>query len=326
MKKSNTRLLLIFATLLMATVAVVFSNRKSTFNKREDRLSVTDTASVALVSISHSQNGKVELQRIDDQWFVDGQTPIRPDLAPILVKTIHDISKTKPVAKADAKKMIADIDKNGYTIKIDSRRKTMAHYRLLFAANGECFAQAVGSDRVFAVEVPGYSRFLTVLRLTNPADWKSHTVFAIKPDQVRQIVFDNPAKPDRSFVIKHSGRQNELFSYPLGLKITDADNAKMEMFVAQFARKEFADYVQLPQLQVDSITATQPLYTLSVTSTDGREVWCRAFVRHLPDGNTDPDNFYLRLSNGDFVQARYYDFDPVVKSLGYFKSAISTGD
>ena len=319
MKKSSARLLIVFAVLLTATLAVVFSHSKSSSALREVRLSVADTASVALVSISHSQGDEVELQRIDGQWFVGGQTPIRPDLAPILLKTIHDIAKTKPVAKADVKKMIADIDKNGYDVRIEGRRKTMARYRLLFAANGECFAQPDGSDRVFAVEVPGYNRFLSALRLTNPADWKSRAVFAVKPDRLRQIVFDSPAKPDKSFIIKHGGRQNELFSYPVGLKITDADNAKMEMFVAQFAHKDFADYVQLPQPQIDSITATQPLYTLSVTTTDGREQWCRAFVRHLPDGTTDPDNFYLLLSSGDFVQARYYDFDPVMKSLGWFR-------
>jgi hypothetical protein len=35
-------------------------------------------------------------------------------------------------------------------------------------------------------------------------------------------------------------------------------------------------------------------------------------------GQPDPDIFYLLLSSGDFVEARYYDFDPVVKSLDYF--------
>lgn len=320
MKMKNVRLLIAFAVLLAATLAVVLSNRKSTFGWREERLMVKDTAAVALVSISHSQGDKVELQRIDGQWFVGGQTPIRPDLAPILLKTIHDIAKTKPVAKADVKKMIADIDKNGYDVRIESRRKTLAHYKLLFAANGECYAWAVGSDRVFAVEVPGYNRFLSVLRLSGAADWKSRTVFAVKPDRVRQIIFNSTAKPENSFVIKHKGRQSEIFSYPVGLKITDADTDKLERYVAQFTRKDFADYVQLPQSQIDSITATQPIYSLSVTTDDGREVWYKAFERRLPQSATpDPDNFYLLLNNGDFVVAKYYDFDAVVKSLVWFR-------
>lgn len=320
MKAKNVRLLLMFAMLLTITIVVVFSNRKSSLGGREERFAVNDTASVALVTITHPQNGSVELQRTDGQWIVSGHAPVRPDFVPILLKTIHDIAKTKPVAKAESKKMIAEMDKSGYTIKIEGRRKTMAHYRLLFASNGECFAQTIGSDRVFAVEVPGYGRFLSVLRMSSPADWKNHTVFAIKPDLVRQIIFDNPAHPDRSFVIKHSGRQNELFSYPVGLKITDADADKLERYVAQFAHKEFDDYTQLTQQTIDSITATQPIYTLSVTTSNGHEMWCRAYVRPLPDGNADPDNFYMLLSNGDFVQARYFNFDPVVKSLGYFKA------
>ena len=189
----------------------------------------------------------------------------------------------------------------------------------MFAANGECYAWAAGSDRVFAVEVPGYNRFLSVLRLSTPADWKSRTVFAVKPDRVRQIIFNSTAKPENSFIIKHKGRQSEIFSYPVGLKITDADADKLERYVAQFTRKDFADYVQLPQPQIDSIKATQPMYSLSVTTDDGREVWYKAFERRLPQSATpDPDNFYLLLSSGDFVMAKYYDFDAVVKSLGYF--------
>ena len=306
----NARLLIAFAVLLAATLAVVLSNRKSTFDWREERLMVKDTAAVALVSISNAGSG-VELQRVDGQWLVDGQTPARTDLVPVLLKAVHDISITK---------MTAEMDKNGYTILIKSRRKTLAHYKLLFAANGECYAWAAGSDRVFAVEVPGYNRFLSVLRLSGAADWKSRTVFAVKPDRVRQIIFNSTAKPENSFIIKHKGRQSEIFSYPVGLKITDADADKLERYVAQFTRKDFADYVQLPQLQIDSIKATQPMYSLSVTTDDGREVWYKAFKRRLPQSATpDPDNFYLLLSNGDFVVAKYYDFDSVVKSLGWFR-------
>ena len=312
----NTRLLIAFAVLLAATLVVVFNNRKSTFGGREDGLIIKDTTAVALVSISNS-GSSVELQRADSQWFVDGQTPARTELVPVLLKAVHDISITKPVAKSDAKKMIVEMDSRGYTIQIKSRRKMLANYRLLFAANGECYAQAAGSDRVFAVEVPGYSRFMAVFRLSSPADWKSRMVFAVKPDHVRQIIFNSTAKPENSFIIKHKGRQSEIFSYPVGLKITDADAEKLERYVAQFTRKEFADYVQLPQSQIDSIKATQPIYSLSVTTDDNREVWYKAFERRLLQ-SIDPDNFYMLLSNGDFVVARYYDFDPVVKSLGWF--------
>ena len=314
----NTRLLIVFAVLLAATLAVVFSRGKSTSAWREERLSVGDTASVALVSIRSAQGDGVELQRIDGQWFVDGQAPARTELLPPLMKVVHDIAKTKPVAKADTKKMIADIDRNGLTITIESRRKTMARYRVLFAANGECFAQPDGSDRVFAVEVPGYSQLIGVLRLASPADWKSRTVFAVKPDRVQQIILNNLRHPERSFAITRNGRQMDVLSYPIGLKMNNVDAEKVQRYVGEFARKNFADYAQLQQPQIDSITATQPLYTLTVATTDGREQWCRAFVRHLPNGTPDPDNFYLLLSSSDFVVARYYDFDPVVRSLEWF--------
>ena len=106
----NARLLIAFAVLLAATLAVVLSNRKSTFSGREERLMVKDTTAIALVSISNAGSG-VELQRADGQWLVSDQTPARTDLVPVLLKAVHDISITKPVAKSDAKKMTAEMDK-----------------------------------------------------------------------------------------------------------------------------------------------------------------------------------------------------------------------
>lgn len=318
MKIKNAKLLLLLGVLLLATIAVGLRNGKSTIGRGEGRFFVEDTASITSVIISNMQGCSVELQRVQDQWLVDGQTPARTDIIPVLLKVLHDIDKSKAVAKKAADGIASAMKTNGYHIEVKSRRKTMASYSVLFGDNNVCHAMIDGAKRPFEVEVPGYRQLITILRLANATDWKSRAVFAISADRIGQIIFNSESHPDRSFTIKRNGRQMEVYSYPLGLKMSDIDNEKVERYVAQFERKDFSAPAQLMQPQIDSIKSTAPMFTLSVTSTDGRELWCRAFERRLPDNSTDPDNFYLLLSSGDFVQARYYDFDPVIKSLKYF--------
>lgn len=314
----NVKLLLLFGVLLLATIVVCLKNGKSTIGRSEGRFLVEDTAAITSVVISHAQGGKVELQRVQQQWLVDGLTPARTDLTPVLLKVLHDIDKSKAVAKNAANSIETAMKTDGFHIEVAGRRKTIVAYSLLFGENNACLALIDGAKRPFDVEVPGYRQLITILRLASASDWKSRTVFAISHDRISQIVFDTPAKPDRSFTMRRNGNQFELFSYPLGLKMSNIDNEKVAIFMQQFAHKDYSAPAQLQQSQIDSITATQPLYTLSVTSTDGREQWCRAYKRLSASGQPDPDIFYLLLSSGDFVEARYYDFDPVVKSLQYF--------
>ncbi|MBO7496026.1 MAG: hypothetical protein J6T98_05695 [Salinivirgaceae bacterium] len=320
MKMRNAKLLLLFGVLLLATIAVFLRNGKSTIGRSEGRFNVEDTASVTSVIISNMHGESVELERVQHQWLVDGQTTARTDLIPVLLKVLHDIDKSKAVAKKAADGIASAMKTDGFHIVVKNRRKAIVSYNLLFGENNVCIAMIDGSKHPFEVEVPGYPQIITILKLSSAADWKSRAVFAANSDRIEQIVFNSESHPDRSFIMKRNGRQMEVYSYPLGLKISNIDNEKVDRFVAQFQRKDYSSQVQQPQLSIDSITASRPIFTLSITTTDGREQWCRAFERRLTGNSPDPDNFYMLLSNGDFVQARYYDFDPVIKSLKYFES------
>ncbi len=318
-RNRQIRLLLVLAFMSALTLVVVLTSHKSTISKSKGTFAVADTASVTAVHISSTQNSEVMLQRIGHQWFVDGKMLARPDLAAVLLKAVHDIDKSKVVSKSDVKRIISQMSENGYDVEIFKGRKVAVAYTLLFSDDGECYARKSNANTVFVVETPGYSQIIAIFRLSNAIDWKSRAVFAVQPNAVAQIIFNDGT--DNSFIIKKSGRGFDVFSYPLGLKVQNADAEKIIRFTEQFRHKGFSAYVQLQQSAIDSITATKPMYTLSVATTAGNEFWCKAFERRLPwnDNQLDPDNFYLLLNSGDFVQAKYFDFDPIVKSLEYFK-------
>lgn len=318
-RNRQIRLLLVLAFMSALTLVVVLTSHKSTISKSKGTFAVADTASVTAVHISSTQNSEVMLQRIGHQWFVDGKMLARPDLAAVLLKAVHDIDKSKVVSKSDVKRIISQMSDNGYDVTIYKGRKIAVAYTLLFPDNGDCYARKSNADVAFAVTVPGYPQYVSIFRLSNAIDWKSRAVFAVSPQNVEQVIFNDDT--DNSFIIKKSGREFDVLSYPIGLKLQNADMEKVASFVSQFRQKDFSAYVQLQQQAIDSITSTKPLFTLSVTTDSGNEFWCKAFERRLPwQGDAlDPDNFYLLLNSGDFVQAKYFDFDPIVKTLEYFR-------
>lgn len=318
MEKKQSKLIPVLALLLAVTAIVVSTNNKSTINDKQGTFAVSDTSAVTLVIISDTHGNNVKIVRHSNQWFAD-QMPARTDLSAVLLKVLHDIEKSRVVGKTDIDKVVNAMNEDGYSVMVMGKRKKMVSYTLCF--DGDlCYALKEGADKPYVVEVPGYGQMITILKLANPADWKSRSVFAVQPKDIAQIVFND--ETDNSFVIKKSGQGFELFSYPIGLKIQDASIEKVAGYVEQFRKKDFSAYVQLQQTAIDSITSTRPIYTLSLTTTDGSEMWCKAFERHLPwQGNQlDPDNFYLLLANGDFVQAKYFDFDPLVKSVNSFRN------
>lgn len=318
-RKGQARLLLAFAILLTVTAIVVATNGKSTISGRQGDFAVSDTSAVTVVLIADAQGGSVELHRSAGQWLVDGQTPARADMVQVLIKVLHDIDKSKVVARSDARRIVSEMKKSGTKLTVRNRKKTLVTYHLLFEGD-VCYAMLERASRPFAVEVPGYGQMISILHLTDPTDWKSRSVFAVNSHDIRQIVFDD--NTDGSFVVRQSGRGFEVLSHPLGLKVPNVDEEKLFRYVAQFRYKEFSAYVQMQPFSIDSIKATTPMYTLSVTTADGHEFWCKAYERHLSwkHGEKDFDNFYLLLGNGDFVQAKYFDFDPIVKNLDYFRA------
>ena len=315
MNRNLKILLLIFLALLTITLIVVLKSGKSTIGKAQGHFSVADTAAISEIKIVRLNGKSVSLQRVDNKWFVERNTIVKADLPPILLKVLHDIDHTKILSKSESAKMLKTIDAEGYHITVMSKRRKMADFQYYFDGDN-CYA--VKGERVFGVSVAGYSQLLGILKLTSTADWRSNVVFAINPQDVSQIIFNNELQPENSFSVRREGRNFELLSYPIGLKMNNIDEEKLYRYVGQFRNKTYVDVAQLSALQIDSLKRSKPMFSISIINTTGQEFWCKAYEKHIADNQLDYDNFYLRLNSGEFVVTKYFEFDPLIKKLDYF--------
>jgi len=309
-------LLAALAVLGLTTMVVVMKNGKSTISKAQGRFAVADTAAITSIRIERKQGESVLLQRIENKWFANNNIPTRTDLPPLLLKVLHDIDKTKIVSKSESERIRERMNTDGYHITVMARNKQLTDYQYYFDSTKTCYAYKGG--KVYTVSVTGYGQLMGIMQLTSATDWRSHAVFAVSPTDISQIIFNDEEQPENSFSISRSGHDFNLSSYPIGLKINNIDEEKLHRFIGQFKRKNFIEPANMTSQQTDSMKCAKPIFTISVTNTAGQEFWCKAYKRMNEKNETDYDNFYLQISSGDFVIAKYFEFDPIIKSKNYF--------
>ncbi|MBR5167942.1 MAG: hypothetical protein IKW86_07770 [Salinivirgaceae bacterium] len=314
----NRKLLLsVLAALALITAITELRHGKSTLSKSQSYFAISDTAALTTIRIQAAKGDTVILQKIGNKWFANNNTPVRAEMMSALMKTLHDIDKTKNVSNAEARQAASTLETNGFHLEAMANRRKMADYSYCFSGY-TCYATITNSNRFFVVSVAGYPQLLDILQIASPAGWRSREVFAVNPDNIFQIIFNDEQKPENSFTICRAGRDFELKSYPIGLKINNINKEKLFRYIGQFKHITYTVDSQLTVKQADSVKRQTPLFTLSVTTADGQEFWCKGFSRQLQPDTPDYDNFYLQLADGNLVIARYFDFDPVMKKCSYF--------
>ena len=314
----NRKLLLsVLAALALITAITVLRHGKSTLSKSQSQFAISDTAALTTIRIQAAKGDTVILQKVGNKWFANNNTPVRAEMMSALMKTLHDIDKTKNVSNAEARQAASTLETNGFHLEAMANHRKMADYSYCFSGY-TCYATITNSNRFFVVSVAGYPQLLDILQVASPASWRSREVFAVNPDNIFQIIFNDEQKPENSFTICRAGRDFELKSYPIGLKINNINKEKLFRYIGQFKHITYTADSQLTVKQADSVKRQAPLFTLSVTTADGQEFWCKGFSRQLQPETPDYDNFYLQLADGNLVIARYFDFDPVMKKCSYF--------
>ena len=317
----NRKILLTVLVILALVVTVtVLRHGKSTLSKSQSHFAVTDTAALTSIRIMAAKGDTVILQRNGNQWYANNGTPVRADMVSALMKTLHDIDITKNLSKDEEQQAAATMKTDGFNIEAMAGRRKLAEYSYCFIGH-TCYATIAQSNRFFAVSVAGYPQLTDILRVASSSEWRSREVFAMAPANISQIIFNDGQKPENSFSICRSGRDFELATYPIGLKISNVNKDKLFRYVSQFKHIAFVSEAQATVRQADSIKRQAPMFTLSVTTVGGQEFWCKGFSRHSTGNAAEPDydNFYLQLADGTLVVARYYDFDPVLKKCNYFQ-------
>jgi hypothetical protein len=316
--------------LLVAVIVVVATNSKSTIKKELRDFAIEDTAAVDKIFLADKEGHTIILERKKQLWMVNGKYEARADLIRILLETFHDMRIKEPVAKAALENVIRNLAVKSVKTEIYQNGKLTKTYYVGGPTQDSygTFMIIEGSSTPFIIEIPGFRGYLSTRYSVYDIDWKTSRVFNLAPSDILQVIYEDYRDAQKSYIIDRTENGFKIASYPGGIELTQFDDLKLRAYVSQFRKKNFSKYIDdVPQEWQDSVKQSPAMYKLSVTTIDGQNIWYKAYnkpgwgrLNEFGERLTnDPDHFFMWLWNGDFVYAQYFVFDPVVKSLQYFK-------
>lgn len=315
---------------------------KGTPNPELRNFAVEDTASITKIFLADNTPKQVTLTReADGRWKVDGKYYARPDAVRTLLVTIHDISVREPVGQKARENVVKKLITGSTKIEIYAGDKLIRQYYVggetadmmgtyMLLSDVSDPEEIVNSSEPFIMEIKGFNGYLTPRYFTNKAEWRDRTAFRYFAPDIRSIkvTHGGEAAPGSFIVTQSPGNKfglQTITGQPLPF-----DTIAVKQYISYFGNIGFENFVtDLKQSTMDSILASPPAHTITVTDASNKKTEIRMFLKKndgmAPEDSTadmpppfDPDRMYAQLGTGDFVIVQYYVFGKLLQTPEYF--------
>jgi hypothetical protein len=333
--KSN-RILIIGIVLLVAVLGYMYmQNGRTTLGGDLKNFTVEDTASVDRIFIADKQNHKVLLERKGPAlWSVDGKYNARQDGIKMLLETLNKMVVRNPVAKSMEQKVLKDLAGPSQR-KVEIYQKGELTKVFFMAAETPdkmaTYMLMDGAESPYEIHIPGLKGFLQTRFNSDGRLWRDPVIFRYDYRDMRSVEVKYPSMPQDGFTVKYDGKITSL--YHPGNPIPDPalDSLRAFEYLNSFRNigYEFEVVETFSKTIKDSILASSPFIEVSVTDKNGSINSMKGYrrptslVSEVAEGEEKPpfdvDRMYGMINNGkDFVLIQYYQFDKVIKPVGWF--------
>lgn len=352
MKKNRITILLVLVLAIAAIILLMVKNKNNTLDDKNTRFAVEDTASITKIFLADKQNRTVLLKKeAEGKWTVNEKYDASSEVIKLLLKTVMSLEVKDPIAKPAKERIMGlmatrsvkvEIYQMVYRINLFDKirlfpheKNTRTYYVGVDAKdNLGTYMLLENSDTPYIVYILGFNGFLSTRYSTNEKDWRDHTIFKLKYNQVKMVSVRFPDLPENSFkAVKKSPKDFELYRLKDNEQIFDYDTVKLMDLFSFFGDIRYE--VLLNDMEADrkdSIISSPVYIEVTVEDESGKKYSVTTFKRKAPEGEFDQqgnpvifdrDRLYA-LINGkkDFVLIQYYVFGQIFKPLDfYFQSS-----
>ena len=184
-----------------------------------------------------------------------------------------------------------------------------------------------GASEPYAVHIPGFKGYLSGRFFTQEYLWRDKTVINYDNRNISsvQMQYYNVNQKDESFRITKTNMDYQLSDFETKEMIGHNQKA-LETYIASF-RKLYAESFVTGTLNTDSLIKTQPLFELTVTTTDNQSTAIKVFNKKAEktiyvDGDItmqDPERMFAFVNNEDWMVIQTNTFKKVMKELTELK-------
>jgi hypothetical protein len=346
--KKNRLPIIIILVLALIVIFLVIKSKTNTIDSSSNQFAVDDTASITKIFMADKNNNSVKLSRIDSSsWIINDTFRASKDIVVSLLKTIMSLDVKQPVSKSGREQIMkllatnstkVEIYQKVYRIDLFDKIKLFPHEKLTKTYyvgmatqdNQGTYMMIENSEEPYVVYIQGFRGFLNTRYSPLVKDWRDHTVFSLRYNQIKSVEVDITGDSKNSFLaVKKSPRDFDVRMLADRSLNIPYDTLKIMDLFASFEDIRFEALLNdIEKTKKDSILSSNSYITLNVESVDGKKVEVKTFLRNAPPdqidqiGNIvkyDKDRLYALINNNkDLVLIQFYVFGRLFKPLGYY--------
>ena len=354
LKNRNFWIWTVVVALAALAIWLVASRSGSTFNSYERNFAVADTASITRIFLADKREHQVVLQRQPEgYWMVNGRHRVSKPIIDMFLHTLAALQVKEPVPVAQQPKIISLLAANAKKVEIYQYlpRITLFGHSFGFREKlsktyyvGDATPDLTGTYMImegastpFIVEMPGLRGFVAPRYSVIEADWRDHTIFNHRLQDIREVSLEIPEFPQESYKVINKGSKGlDLIQLATGQPVYRFDTLRLLAFMNSFNNIKFESLLnEIKGLNIDSIRRQQPFHIITVTLADGKQIKVKTFHKKTEtdfygdDGKLlpwDPDRMYAEINEGkDFVLVQFFTFDKITRPLSWFLKPMAEG-
>ena len=190
-----------------------------------------------------------------------------------------------------------------------------------------------GAEKPYIVHIPSFRGFVAAIYSPKEDDWRDHSVFKAKMNEIKSVSVDFIEKEDESFTVYNEGLDDfKLVTKSDGME-KSFDTLRMISYLTSFADIRYEAILSnaIEQDYIDSVAASPAAHIITLISKNGDTT---KLVTHRKKGFSelyddekgiqlvpfDLDRMYAFINNReDFVLLQYFVFDKVLRPASYLQ-------
>ncbi len=345
--KNNRLALLITLGLLLIAGSLYFVKQRGLSLPADANFVIADTSSVTKIFIADLDTNHVLLERKANGWELNEKYKAQQRKVDELLATMQRVSVRAPVSKASHDNVITRMA--GISVKVEMYqmlprinlfgkiklfpRETRSLVFYVGDApkdNMGTFMLKEGAETAYIMQLTGFIGYLSTRFSPRTAEWRDHTVFKTKLNDIQTVKVEFNQQPNESFKVNRIGKHAYEFKMLKDNSSTAYDTLQILNFLTSFSDIRFeALLYNMPQKEIDSIVNTPFLHRITLRDVEGNDFTVTTFRKTRQDQYTvddvhlqpeDLDRMFALVNNGrDFVLVQYFVFDKILRKASYFK-------
>lgn len=340
--KKNLPLIILGVLLVAGSIYALFLFSSEEAGLAEEGLSnfeIKDTAQVDKIVITEKDMGSITLLRQKGDWIIESSgEKAQPYNVNLILETAYQIQVKQSLSEDAKENVIQQLSVRHKKVEYyfngeDEPQKIwyvggptndhMGTYMLLEVRDATT-GKMMRSPEPYIMHKPGVYGTLDTRYFIEETEWKFPGVFIYKPGEIAEVKVENHQHPEESYKVEVTPQGKVKLLNWDNSPVVKFDSSGVKHFVSHYTDIYYeGEAKHLSSEQQDSILASIPLYTLTVTDIVGTKTEAKVWDNY---NNTETGGLAVDIGRGlcsvngskSLVKVQYYSWDVLMKPKSYF--------